>query len=124
SKIVLDDEGRPIAVERRPRNVAHRLIEEFMLAANEAVANYFEKRVLPTVYRVHAAHDEKKLEAFVNFARAFGHDLDADEAGRVTAGEINAFLHRVEGRPEQRALNHLLLRAMMQAVYSSENIGH
>lgn len=124
SAIILDEEGRPAAVERRPRNAAHRLIEEFMLAANEAVATFFEKRLLPTVYRVHAEPDERKLEAFVNFARAFGHDIDADEAGKVTAGEINAFLHRVEGRPEQRALNHLLLRAMMQAVYSAENIGH
>lgn len=124
SQILLDDEGRPSAIVRRPRNAAHRLIEEFMLAANEAVANYFEKRVLPTVYRVHAAPDEKKLEAFVNFAQAFGHVIDADDAGKVSAGEINAFLHRVEGKPEQRALNHLLLRAMMQAVYSSENIGH
>jgi ribonuclease R len=122
--IALGPEGEVASISRRPRNAAHRLIEEFMLAANEAVARYFDSRALPTVYRVHGQPKEAKLGAFVTLARAFGYDIDVDQAGRVSAAELNEFLHRVEGRPEQRALNHLLLRSMMQAVYSAENIGH
>jgi ribonuclease R len=122
--IVLDEAGEVKAIERRPRKIAHRLIEEFMLGANEAVARYFESRGLPTVYRVHGQPKQEKLEAFVSLAQVFGHTINVDDAGRVTAAELNEFLHRVEGRPEQRALNHLLLRSMMQAAYSAENIGH
>jgi ribonuclease R len=122
--IALDEHGQVRSIQKRPRNVAHRLIEEFMLAANEAVARYFDTRALPTVYRVHGSPKEEKLQMFVELARAFGYDIDVDQAGKVSAAELNAFLHRVEGRPEQRALNHLLLRSMMQAVYSAENIGH
>jgi ribonuclease R len=122
--VSLDETGGVQSISKRPRNVAHRLIEELMLAANEAVARYFDSRALPTVYRVHGSPKEEKLHAFVELAKAFGYDIDVDQAGRVSAAELNAFLHRVEGRPEQRALNHLLLRSMMQAVYSAENIGH
>jgi ribonuclease R len=122
--VVLGPDGAPKAIVRRSRNAAHRLIEEFMLAANEAVATYFESRALPTVYRVHGQPKEEKLQMFVDLAETFGYELDVDAAGRVSASALNLFLHRVEGRPEQRALNHLLLRSMMQAAYSAENIGH
>jgi ribonuclease R len=122
--ILLGADGEVSSIEKRPRNVAHRLIEEFMLAANEAVARYFDSRALPTVYRVHGQPKEEKLQAFVELAGAFGYEIDLDKAGRISPIQLNAFLHRVEGKPEQRALNHLLLRSMMQAVYSSENIGH
>ncbi len=116
---------RPVvAVERQPRTDAHRLIEELMLAANEAVARYFAERDLPVVYRVHGPPKEEKLRTFALLAGAFGYDIPLDAKGSVSAMALNDFLERVEGRPEQRALHHLLLRSMMQAVYSSENIGH
>lgn len=124
SYIRLGADGDVAAIERRPRNAAHRLIEEFMLAANEAVARYFESRDLPTVFRVHGPPKEEKLRAFVEMAHAFGYFLELDDAGRIDTPALNEFLRRVEGKPEQRALNHLLLRSMMQAVYSAENIGH
>jgi len=113
-----------LAIERRPRNEAHRLIEAFMLAANEAVAGSFESWGLPTIFRIHGAPREEKLEAFVNLAAAYGYEIGLDAKGRVGAAALNDFLARVEGRPEQKALNHLLLRAMMQAAYSAGNIGH
>ena len=120
ARVVLADDGRVLAIERRPRNRAHRLVEEFMLAANEAVARWFGARDLPTIYRVHGLPDEEKLQTFLELARAHGF------AASETLGprELNALLERMGGHPQQRALNQLLLRAMMQAVYSPENIGH
>ena len=121
AKIVLDDAGNVVTIEKRPRNRAHRIVEEFMLAANEAVARWFGARDLPTIYRVHGTPDEEKLEAFLELAEAHGFevpDLPADPRA------LNALLHGFRGHAQQRALNQLLLRAMMQAVYSPENIGH
>jgi ribonuclease R len=121
AKIVLDGEGNVASIEKRPRNRAHRIVEEFMLAANEAVARWFGARELPTIYRVHGLPDEEKLEAFLALARAHGFDVpEAPSDPR----SLNALLERFKGHAQQRALNQLLLRAMMQAVYSPENIGH
>ncbi|HET8540164.1 MAG TPA: VacB/RNase II family 3'-5' exoribonuclease [Anaeromyxobacter sp.] len=121
AKIVLGDDGQIVSIEKRPRNRAHRVVEEFMLAANEAVARWFGARDLPTIYRVHGVPDEEKLDAFLELARAHGFDVpDAPPDPRA----LNELLERFKGHAQQRALNQLLLRAMMQAVYSPENIGH
>src|SRR5882762_1852347 len=122
AKIVLDDEGKVAEIVKRPRNDAHRLIEEFMLAANEGVARFFEVRALPTVYRIHDQPDQEKLEAFAALARSHGFELPSGE--ELTPRVLNEFLEAVEGTPAQKALNSLLLRAMMQAQYSPDNIGH
>jgi ribonuclease R len=122
AKVVLDEHLVPVEVVKRERNDAHRLIEEFMLAANEAVARYFDELDLPTVYRVHGSPDPEKLETFATLARAQGFVLDTGDG--ITPKALNAFLRKLQGSRHQRALNSLLLRAMMQAVYSSENIGH
>jgi len=121
AKVVLDEASRVRTVERRERNEAHKLVEEFMLAANEAVARYFGSRGLPTIYRVHGEPDEDKLAAFLEFAQVHGLRGAGSE---VTPKALNAMLHAVEGKPVQRAFNSLLLRAMMQATYEAENIGH
>lgn len=122
--VVLDDDGAVADIVKRERTAAHRLIEEFMLAANEAVARHFEERSLPTVFRVHGEPDPAKLESFVTLANVHGFELTLSEAGQVDPLALNDFLRRLAGHREQRALNHLLLRAMMQAIYSAENIGH
>jgi ribonuclease R len=122
AKIVLDAEGKVAEIVRRPRNDAHRLVEEFMLAANEGVARFFEVRGLPTVYRIHDQPDQEKLEAFAALARSHGFELPSGE--ELTPRVLNEFLAQVEGKPAQKALNSLLLRAMMQAQYSPDNIGH
>ncbi|MHB8419735.1 MAG: ribonuclease R family protein, partial [Myxococcales bacterium] len=122
AKVILDAEGRVADVARRPRNAAHRLIEEFMLAANEAVARHFDAAGLPTVYRVHDEPDDEKLADFAALARAHGFEVDPGDD--IDPRALDAFLRRLEGHPEERALNSLLLRAMMQALYSAENIGH
>ncbi len=121
AKIIIGEDGEVVSIEKRPRNRAHRIVEEFMLAANEAVARWFGARELPTIYRVHGLPDEEKLAAFLELARAHGFevpDLPADPRA------LNELLERFKGHAQQRALNQLLLRAMMQAVYATENIGH
>ena len=121
SKILLGEDGKVLAIERRPRNRAHRIVEEFMLAANEAVARWFGDRELPTIYRVHGLPDEDKLQTFLDLARAQGFEVPEVGSGPLA---LSGLLDRLAGHPQQRALNQLLLRAMMQAVYSPENIGH
>src|SRR6266852_5613307 len=120
AKIVLADDGSVKEIVRRPRNDAHRLVEEFMLAANEAVARFFDARGLPTVYRIHDEPDEEKLDSFAQLARLHGFELPAEP----TPAALNELLLQLEGKPQQKALNALLLRAMMQAQYSPDNIGH
>src|SRR5256886_2530123 len=103
AKIVLDDEGKVAEIVKRPRNDAHRLIEEFMLAANEGVARFFEVRALPTVYRIHDQPDREKLEAFAALARSHGFELPSGE--ELTPRVLNGFLKAVEGTPAQKAVN-------------------
>ncbi|HSN15627.1 MAG TPA: ribonuclease R, partial [Anaeromyxobacteraceae bacterium] len=121
SRVVLDPDGDVVGIEKRPRNRAHRIVEEFMLAANEAVARFFGSRKLPTIYRVHGVPDEEKLSAFLDLARSHGFDVPEIPADPRA---LNALLEKFKGHAQQRALNQLLLRAMMQAIYSDENIGH
>jgi ribonuclease R len=121
ARIVLDADGRVAGIEKRPRNRAHRVVEEFMLAANEAVARWFGARELPTIYRVHGVPDEEKLAAFLELAAQHGFTAPADH---TDPRALNALLERFQGHAQQRALNQLLLRAMMQAIYAPENIGH
>jgi ribonuclease R len=119
-KIVLRPDGSVAEIAQRPRNAAHRLVEEFMLAANEAVARFFDVRGLPTLYRIHDQPDVEKLAAFAALAQAHGFALPKP----LTPKALNDFLQELEGKPQQKALNSLLLRAMMQAQYSPHNIGH
>ena len=122
TRMVLDDGGKPSRIERRDRKDAHRLVEECMLAANEAVAKYFTQTELPSIYRFHGEPDPEKLAAFAELAGAHGFHLG--RGGKITSRELNKFVQQLQGHKEQRALNQLLLRSMMQAVYSSEEIGH
>jgi ribonuclease R len=121
SRVVLDPDGNVVGIEKRPRNRAHRIVEEFMLAANEAVARFFGSRKLPTIYRVHGLPDETKLANFLALAQIHGFAVPEIP---VDPRALNVLLEKLKGHAQQRALNQLLLRAMMQAIYSDENIGH
>ncbi|RKH40647.1 ribonuclease R [Corallococcus sicarius] len=121
-KVVLGPDGLPLRMEKRERQDSHRLIEECMLAANEAVATYFQDEGLPTVYRFHGEPDPEKLAAFSVLAEAYGFHLSVDDG--VSSKELDAFISQLHGHPEQRALNQLLLRSMMQAVYTATRVGH
>ncbi len=121
-RVVLGPNHLPTAIVARTRLGSHRLIEEFMLAANEAVAWFFASHGLPTLYRVHDDPDAERLEAFLKLARAYG--LALPKGSGASARAIGDLLERMEGRRERHALNFLLLRSMQQAVYQPENIGH
>ncbi|MFY1829838.1 ribonuclease R [Myxococcus fulvus] len=121
-KVVVGKDGLPERMDKRERKDSHRLIEECMLAANEAVARFFQDEGLPTVYRFHGEPDEEKLAAFAALAQAYGFKLRFEDG--VSSKELDAFISQLSGHPEQRALNQLLLRSMMQAVYTASKVGH
>ncbi|MCE9670422.1 ribonuclease R [Myxococcus stipitatus] len=121
-KVVLGKDGLPQRMDKRERKDSHRLIEECMLAANEAVARFFQDEGLPTVYRFHGEPDPEKLATFAALAEAYGFKLRFEDG--VSSKELDAFISQLSGHPEQRALNQLLLRSMMQAVYTSTQVGH
>lgn len=123
AEIILDLRGRPENIVRAERNVAHRLIEEFMLAANEAVASFLAQRSAPLLYRVHEPPGIEKLEALQEFVAHFNYGLTLDERG-IDPGKLQALLAEIAGKPEERMINEVLLRSMRQARYSPENIGH
>jgi ribonuclease R len=122
-EIILDLQGQTEAIVKAERNLAHRLIEEFMLAANEAVATWLEGREIPSLYRVHEPPDPVKLNDFREFVHSFGYALRMEE-DRVEPRELQGLLDLVEGKPEERMINEVLLRCMKQARYMAENLGH
>jgi len=122
-EIILDLQGETTDILRSERNLAHRIIEEFMLAANEAVATRLEELELPSLHRIHEPPDQAKLEALAEFLGPLGYTL-AGEGGVIGSAEIQRLLASAVGRPEERLVNRLLLRSMKQARYAAENPGH
>ena len=127
ARIKLDPETQePIDVVRARKDPglrrAYNIVEELMLLANEVVAHDLEARGVPVVFRVHGNPDPKKVELFAEVAESFGHTFDLDDAEDPKA--IAKLLRKVAGKPHAQVLHFLLLRAMQQAAYSTENIGH
>lgn len=149
--IEFDPEGQMIGVIRSPRNIAHRIIEEFMLAANEAVASHIEAAGVPSIYRIHEPPSPQRILEFEEIAARFGYSLgmgampvrrfrnvSRHRDGRKTQRDIvlpqedftvpsRAFqrlTRKLEGKPEERILTYLMLRSLKQARYSEENRGH
>jgi ribonuclease R len=123
AEIILDLQGMPENIVRADRNIAHRIIEEFMIAANEAVARHLTEKDFPTLYRVHEGPDQEALEALAPFLLSLGYRLP-QKKDNIAPSEIQRLLESVRGKPEERVLNRVLLRSMKQAVYQPENIGH
>jgi len=149
--IEFDEYGRMVGITRSERNIAHRVIEEFMLAANETVATHLARRGVPSLYRIHEKPDPKKVQAFEEIAASFGYSLGVqlpsarrlrisrqDERDRyprflerpdaaefeITPRHYQRLTQRLEGKPEERILSYLMLRSLKQARYSEENVGH
>jgi len=123
AEIILDLQGMPENIVRAERNIAHRIIEEFMIAANEAVARHLKEQNLPLLYRVHEGPEKESLEALAPFLLSLGYRL-ALKKENITPLEIQKLLESCRGKPEERVVNRVLLRSMKQALYQPENIGH
>ncbi len=123
TKILLDETGTPVEILPYDRNTAARIIEDFMLAANETVAADYYWQAQPFVYRVHDKPDIKRLHKLALFVRNFGYSLHTG-GDEVHPGEIQKLLDRLEGTPEEAMLSRLTLRAMQKARYSTDCTGH
>jgi len=133
-----DEFGEMTGVTRSPRNIAHRLIEEFMLAANEAVAYHLESAGVPMIFRIHERPDPKRVLEFEEVAAQFGYALAPGGAPvkrfrettlaldnpNLTSRNYQKLVAKIEGKPEERILSYLMLRSLRQARYSDENAGH
>jgi ribonuclease R len=149
--IEFDQFGEMTGVKRAPRNIAHRLIEEFMLAANEAVAAHLEHALPESIYRIHEKPDPKRVMEFEEVAAHFGYSLGvgaipvrkfaytdrrregskhrrdivmADSNLNISSRHYQRLVAKIEGKPEERILSYLMLRSLRQARYSTENSGH
>jgi ribonuclease R len=119
-KVWVDKNGRPVRLERVENDESHQLIEEFMLAANEAVARQLKKRAIPTVYRVHENPDPDKLAEYREFVLSFNYRV-----GDLThRAELQRLLALIRGKPEEQALKVALLKSLKRARYSSQPLGH
>jgi len=123
AEFLMDDQGRVEAIVAAERNLAHRIIEEFMLIANETVAGYLQKEETPSLYRVHESPDPLKVEEFEDFTTSLGYSLGAPSDG-VTPRHFQRLLQRLRGKREERPVVFLMLRTMQQARYDTENRGH
>jgi ribonuclease R len=151
--IEFDENGLMKGVTRSERNIAHRLIEEFMLSANECVASYLEKRQIASLYRIHEKPDPKRVYDFETIAATFGYSLgvgalpvkrvqfksdrreqhrggrqaktiELPEEVHITPRMYQKLTQKIAGKPEERILSYLMLRSLKQARYSEENEGH
>src|SRR5579862_9641455 len=143
-----DEFGEMTGVTRAPRNIAHRLIEEFMLAANEAVASHLETTLESSIYRIHELPDPKRVMEFEEVAAHFGYSLGAgaipvkkfgyvdrkrdgrkvrkdivlpDSQAGISSKNYQRLVAKIEGKPEERILSYLMLRSLKQARYSTDN---
>jgi len=119
-KVWLDEAGKPVRLERVENDESHQLIEEFMLAANEAVARELKNRAIPTIYRIHEDPDPEKLAEYREFVLSFGYKV-----GDLThRAEVQRLLASIRGKPEEQALKIGLLKSLKRARYFPQPLGH
>lgn len=121
AKVVLDVAGRPLDVKQAERNLAHQMIEEFMLAANETVAAHCSRLEAPFIFRIHEEPSEEKVEALADLLRALG---IAFRPGQRRPRDFQQALEGIKGRPEEALISTVMLRSMKQARYATRNEGH
>lgn len=122
TKMILDEHGKPVDIRPYDRNVATKLIEDFMLLANETVAEEYYWRELPFLYRTHEPPDDDKIRKLSTFINNFGYHIHV--GNEVRPKEVQKLLGKVEGTPEEALISRLALRSMKQAKYTWENTGH
>lgn len=122
-RIVLGEDGRPTDIIPEEANEASRLIEDFMLAANETVAEKYFRRGIPFLYRTHEKPDGEKMESALKFIRSLGIPVDKKRQA-ISPKEVQEILDRVKGKPQEAVVSRILLRSMKQARYTTECVGH
>ncbi|MFT8321709.1 MAG: ribonuclease R [Bacillus sp. (in: firmicutes)] len=123
SKVLVDEDGKPQDVVLRERSVAEKLIEEFMLVANETVAEHFHWMQVPFIYRIHEDPKEEKLRRFFEFITNFGYIVKGT-ANSVHPRALQEIIESVQGSPEEMVISTVMLRSMQQAKYYPESLGH
>ena len=122
ARVILNKEGYPTDIQKIERLESHRLIEDFMLLANEIVARKGARAKLPFLYRIHERPDEERIAQLGEFAKTFGYSLSSHK--KPSPKDLQRLLEKIKGRPEERLLSTVVLRSMRQARYSNENVGH
>ena len=123
AEVIISEGGEVEAIIALQRNVAHRLIEEFMLLANETVASYLEAQEAPALYRIHEEPDVLKVAKFEEFISGFGYSLGAPLTA-LRPRHFQKLLERIHDKPEEKPIAFLMLRTMQKARYAPENLGH
>ncbi|HEN2433575.1 TPA: ribonuclease R [Streptococcus agalactiae] len=123
AKIMVNDKGMPVDIVIRNRGIAERMIESFMLVANETVAEHYARLKLPFIYRIHEEPKAEKLQKFIDYASVFGVQIQGT-ATKITQSALQDFMKKVQGQPGSEVLSMMLLRSMQQARYSEHNHGH
>lgn len=124
AKVILDDAGKPLEIVKRERSIAEMIIEEFMIAANETVAEHYYWLEAPFLYRVHEEPDLDDITELNEFLGAFGYYIKLNSRGEVTPRSFQRIVEKTKGQPEERAVNMTMLRSMKHARYAHEAIGH
>ena len=122
AKVILDENGHPVDVVKEERRISSSIIEEYMIAANEVVAEHIFWLKIPLVYRIHENPDEEKINSLKEFLYNFGYTLKGTQ--NLKPKSLQQILEQVKGKPEQRLINTMLLRSLRQARYSGVNFGH
>ncbi len=123
-KVILDEDGKPLDIKPYERNVATKIIEEFMLAANETVAEDYFWQELPFVYRTHDNPDSEKIMKLSTFINNFGYAIKLKQDDEIHPKELQKLLNKIEGTKEEMLISRLTLRSMKQARYTTECSGH
>ena len=124
AKFILDEEGEPVDIVRRERGDAEKMIEQFMLAANEGVATWLNERGLPCVYRVHEEPVEDKIRAFAEFAQNLGLPIGRLSMGKASPADLAAIMERANEKELGEIVSFVLLRSLQKARYATEPLGH
>ena len=123
AKIIQDESGKAIDIKKREQRSGEKLIEDFMIAANETVATHINNMELPFIYRVHDLPNTEKIEDFLNLVKALGYQIHTN-IKEITPKTMQKLLNELKDKPEFFILSTLLLRSMKKAEYSKTNIGH
>lgn len=124
AKVIVDENGKPTDIVKRERSIAEQIIEEFMLAANETVAEHFHWLKVPFIYRIHEDPDQEKLMNFMAFVANFGYAVKGGKGNKVHPRALQTLLEDIQGTKEQTVISTMMLRSMRQAKYDAESTGH